>query len=169
MRKARERYPAGHSRTQPTIINGEQKHLFHHTLSSWLSIPKVTLYYFQQASRSYQCPSYQTITAMWSLTLHQIWLLWLILLTLRLFRLDSKQLCCGFKNSFLDYVSYCSEIAKPMWLWKVLVLPHWFTRWNNNQLFLLEICHCNGKIPVFHSCKRKSRDYVYFYEWLWSE
>ncbi len=110
------------------LSTGEQKHLFHHTHNSWLSIPKVTLYYFQQASRSYQCPSYQTITAMWSLTLHQKWLLWLILLTLSLFRLDSKQLCSGFRNSLLDYVSYCSEIAKPMWLWKELVLPLWFTK-----------------------------------------
>lgn len=31
-------------------------------------------------------------------------------------------------------------------------------RWSNNQLFLLEICRCNGKTPVSLSLMRKSRD-----------
>lgn len=67
----------------------------------------------------------------------------------------------GFRNSLLDYISYSNEIAKPMWFsgnYSLFLtgLPK-CVRWNNFQSFLLDICHCNGQIPVFHSHKCKSR------------
>lgn len=111
MRKARERYPTGHSRTQPTIINGEKKHLFSSYTQQLITIINVTLL-FSTGIKIIPVPilsdnySYVVIdTASNTAVVVD--------------PADPQPVQVGFKtsfrNSFLDYISYCDEIAKPLW------------------------------------------------------